>query len=114
MSNETTNTVAPSADGISFTAAPDRVTITVTGAAFANLREIADVFNRTTGESMTPADILAAFALTSDFSDLARCKEPGGSFQTLPASICEAIRTGGEEGVDDLAEAFMAAGFTLE
>ena len=108
MSNETRNTVAPSDDGISFTDAPDKVTVTITGAAFANLREIADVFNRTTGESLTPSDILAQFGLTVELTELARCKD-GGAMQTLPAFVCD----GCETFANELAAAFKAAGFVI-
>ena len=96
---------------LNFTDEPNAVTIRITGAAFKNLKEIADIFNAWDNADNTPADIVKNHLCESDgWKHLAE-KNPQGYVQTLAGGICSDYD---EAEAADLAQAFKAAGFSVE
>lgn len=92
----------------------DRVTIEITGAAFANLKKIAEIFNKWSGEELSPASFvywnyLSRFDAWQHLNE----KKPKSEYmQTFAGKICDMLCDA--DNVDALEKAFNAAGFATE
>lgn len=97
---------------ITYTNGADRVAITITGQAFANLKEITEITNKWTEDDFTPVGILREFYLTDPFLYLNKKNPNAGKriydlHQTLTGAIAEQFDEGKE-----LYRLFESAGFS--
>ena len=93
---------------ITFTDNADNVTITISGKAFTNLKEITEITNKWAESDYTPTEILRIFDFPDSFLYL-HDRMPEASIQTLPGAII-AQMTDGEE----LHPLFESAGFSTD
>lgn len=96
---------------ITYTDGTDRVAITITGRAFANLKEITEITNKWTEDDFTPTGILREFYFTDPFLNLNEKNPNDGktiysSSQTLSGAIAAEFSEGAE-----LRRLFESAGF---
>lgn len=95
---------------IIYTDSSDRVTIEITGRAFANLKEITEITNKWADDDYTPTDILRVFCFHTTFLNLYKKYDENsesGWIQTLPGAIAEQMVDG-----EELKILFEAAGFS--
>jgi len=95
---------------IIYTDGDDRVTIEITGKAFANLKEITELTSKWSEDDYTLSDILRVFCFTDSFLYLHE-KRPNANksnidIQTLPGFIVEQFVEG-----EELRSLFESAGF---
>lgn len=92
----------------------DRVTIEITGAAFANLKEIAEIFSKWSGEELSPASFVFWNYLSrfDAWQHLNEKKPKGECMQTLVEEVCDMLCD--VDNIDALEKAFNAAGFTTD
>ncbi len=95
---------------IIYTDGSDRVTIEITGQAFANLKEITELTSKWSEDDYTPSEILRVFCLTDSFLHLYE-KRPNANkrnlgIQTLPGFVAEQFVEG-----EELRSLFESAGF---
>ena len=95
---------------IIYTDSSDRVTIEITGRAFANLNEITEITSKWSEDDYTPSEILRVFCLTDSFLHLYE-KRPNVNksnlgIQTLPGFVAEQFVEG-----EELRSLFESAGF---
>ena len=90
----------------------DRVTIEITGAAFVNLKEIADIFGKWSGEELSPASFVFWNYLGrfDAWQFLSEKKPKSEHVQTLAGEICDMLCEA--ENVEMLEKALNATGFT--
>lgn len=97
---------------IIYTDGDDRVTIEITGQAFANLKEIAEITNKWAENDYTLSDMLRTFCLPDSFLYLhdkyPKSAIPYDVVQVLPGAI---VAQYGD--CDELASIFASAGFSV-
>lgn len=106
----TRNSKSFTLNDIAFTDGDNRVTIEVTGKAFANLKEITEIYNRWADDDYTPTDILRVFCFHTTFLNLYKKYDENserGWIQTLPGAIAAQVVDG-----EELKMLFEAAGFS--
>ena len=111
MNDKTENQTAGK---IAFSETANSVTVTISGRAFENLKEIAAIFNKWDGADNSPADVVRKFLCSSDDWAYLDEKKPDSALnpQTLPGMICDCYSE--ETDVQSLESAFEAAGFSTQ
>lgn len=115
MNTATDTTADVEARSVEFTDEPNAVTIRISGAAYANLKEIAAIFTKwQVDEQNTPADIVRRFLCNNDDWLYLDEKNPDAPSkpQTLAGRICCAFDNCEDE--PQLEAAFNAAGFNTQ
>lgn len=93
---------------ITYADGADKVTITISGKAFANLKEITETINKWAKDNYTPTEILRDFCLPDSFLFF-HDKMPQASIQTFPGAIVNQLIDG-----DELRPLFESAGFSTD
>ena len=96
-------------DDIIYTDNADNATITITGQAFANLKEITEITNKWANDNYTPTDILRDFCFPSTILNLYKRSDEtwkNSYEQTLAGEVASQMINGHE-----LWQLFEAAGF---
>lgn len=96
---------------ITYTDGEDRVTIEITGQAFQNLKEMAEIFGRWNGGRESPSEMLRDFCFHTTFLNLYNKKNNDESDQTLAGAIIAQFCN--NEYVCELEQAFEKAGFDM-
>lgn len=97
----------PSWDGIEVNETPDKVSIEITGAALANIRELQAIINRACDENETATAFVWTELLSGDEWRYLAVKNPPLAIQT-----CAGLVVDHYEPAEDLEAAFNAAGFS--
>ena len=95
---------------IIYTDNADNATITITGQAFANLKEITEITNKWSEDDYTPTDILRVFCLPATLLNLYKKSDETWKAaweQTLTGGIASQMTNG-----DELWRLFESSGFT--
>lgn len=108
----TDNSKSLTVNDITFTEGDDRVTIEITGKAFANLCEITRIFNEWDENDYTPILILNDFCMPSSFMCLGKKRPDEGLAQNVTQVLPGAIAAYFDDGQDSLIDAFEKAGFS--
>lgn len=109
MKTEENNTGTVAYDGIEVAESPEKVTITITGKALANVREMQGIINRLQGTEDSAADFVWDTMLLGEQWQNLGTKRPriGETQAGFVCSLC------GEENGRTLARAFEEAGFKV-